>query len=152
MTDLSRMTYGELVDSLRKDLQLDARTDVLPGTILASLFDQNGAGRFLQAPASIKAVLHAGGVTSTATVGTPGTADWSAVHNATGDYTINYTGTSATEGGTGHLVFIDVIKGSGFVLTPEIVSAAAGTFHVQFFDPGAAQRDTNFTFIAVTFG
>jgi hypothetical protein len=31
------MGYGELLDHLRKDLQLDARTDIAPGTVLALL-------------------------------------------------------------------------------------------------------------------
>lgn len=33
MTDLSEMTYGELVAALRKDLQLDLSTDALPKTL-----------------------------------------------------------------------------------------------------------------------
>jgi len=36
-TDLGNLSYGELLGLLRKDLQLDATTDILPGTILAAL-------------------------------------------------------------------------------------------------------------------
>lgn len=57
MTELTDMSYGDLLAMLRRDLQLDATTDLLPGTIFASLFDQNGHAPFLQLGASAKAQL-----------------------------------------------------------------------------------------------
>jgi hypothetical protein len=45
---LTDLTYGELLDHLRKDLQLDARTDLQVGTVLASLIDNNGQAAFPQ--------------------------------------------------------------------------------------------------------
>lgn len=51
------MTYGELVDSLRKDLQLDATIDVLRGTIAPALINDAAA---LSQPAIKKLLLSLG--------------------------------------------------------------------------------------------
>lgn len=68
-TYLSHYTYGDLVAALRKDLLLDATTDILPGSILASLVDQNGKSAFLQLLTAQKLQLAFGASTLAWTTG-----------------------------------------------------------------------------------
>lgn len=51
-------SYGQLLRRLRKDLQLDATTDLLPGSILAALTDQNDQAQFLQLSAPGRQVIN----------------------------------------------------------------------------------------------
>lgn len=49
--DWQKYSYGELLAALRKDLQLDAGTDLLPGSLQSALQGPGAAGGYLFVPA-----------------------------------------------------------------------------------------------------
>jgi hypothetical protein len=111
----------------------------------ALLIDGDNNSSFVQMASAQKLEVRLGGVNADGTTGSGGTGDWSATHNSTGTYTVTYHPAFLSYG----LVFVEVIKGSGFVLSPEIVDAIPASFEVQFFDPGTNVRDTSFYFLAL---
>lgn len=117
------------------------------GSRNVQIIGQDGSSNFVQIASDAVAIDRFGGINPNGTINTAGSGDWTATRNAVGDYTVGYNASGA---GNGNIVNVTVVKGSGFVLAPELVVVNPTGFQVQFFDPGAVQRDTTWFFRSIT--
>lgn len=126
-------TYGQLLQALAKDLQLDASTDLLSGTILAVVFE--GA----------RAVSWGLVNGATATIQS-GSGDFTVTRSAAGTYVVTNSHWS-----TKMAVLITPTNSGGGTVVANVNGISAGQFGVTtFLSNTGALVDTFFSFIAAS--
>jgi hypothetical protein len=79
--DLAYVNYADLLAALQTDLQLNANTDLLAGTVQEALIDQNGAAAFVQLLTASQQFLAGPFFTSFGVIGANASAGITVTHN-----------------------------------------------------------------------